>query len=205
MASYGTAVYGVDEWGGAYELGAARLLYICRESPNFRALADITDRRWSRMIGILEQIRVAYNLDSAVGVQLDVIGAQLGLERQGMNDARYRRALRVQQLIMASTVNTTASVLAVFEAWITTPAEYYRNVPPAHIEISGPISAADAYLLRRFLRAAAPAGVTLSIAGWAPGTTPLIVDSIAVPVADPGVIDSVASPVADAALIAHEV
>lgn len=203
--SWGAFTWGVDEWGGAYELGAARLLYITRMSPRFRALADAMDARYARISGILEQIRVGFNLDDAVGAQLDILGAKLGREREGMTDARYRRAIRVQSLILSSTSATTPGMLAVWRAWIGSDATDYRNVAPAYVEIGGPVAAADESLLRRFLQLAVSGGVVLSIVASAEGGDGfLLVDSVADPVADPGVLDSVADPVTDARAIGYE-
>lgn len=42
------------------------------------------------------------NLDDAVGAQLDVIGRLVGREREGLDDATYRRRLRTQILINKS-------------------------------------------------------------------------------------------------------
>lgn len=205
MASYGSATYGSDAWGGAFELGAARLLYIIRMAPRFRALADLLDARWSHIAGLLEHVRVGFDLDSAVGDQLDVIGRWVGRPREGMVDERYRRALRVQVQILSSRSSTT-TMLAVFEAWIGDTATTYRNVAPAYVEIGGPVDPADEHLLRVFLQLAAPGGVVLSVVGTPTGGDGwLIVDSIAVPVTDPGVIDSIADPVTDARPIAYEV
>ena len=204
MASYGAATYGVDQWGGAYELGAARLLYMIRMAPNWRALADLIDNRWATLVGIAEQIRTVFNLDTAAGEQLDLIGQWLGLERLGMTNDRYRRALRVQVTILSSSSGSSQSLIDVFTRWIGAAPHSYRNVPPAYAELSGTIGATDENLLRQFLLKAAPAGVVLSV-GASFDASFLLADSVADPIADPGTVDCVADPILDAATLVFEI
>lgn len=204
MPSYNEATYGVDPWGGLFELGAARLLYMTRMGPRWRALADIIDARWSRILGVMSQMMLAFDLDSADGDQLDIIGRWLGREREGMSDDRYRRALRVQRLLLSSSSGSGPLMLRVFAAWTGATATEYANVPPAHVTIGGAVAVEDENALRQFILASAPAGVTLSVSGFA-GDAALICDSISVPVDDPGVLDCIADPVTGAAPLAYEV
>lgn len=55
-------------------------------------------------------------------------------------------------------------MMQIWEDWIGSPPSDYSNIPPATISIGGTIDASDEYLLRIFLRTAAPAGVRLDIA-----------------------------------------
>lgn len=204
MASYGAATYGVDLWGGAFELGAARLLYMIRMGPRWRALADIIDRRWSTMVGVAEQIRTVFSLDTATGEQLDIIGQWIGLDRQGMTNDRYRRALRVQVVLLSSASGSSSSLIDVFTQWTAAAPASYRNVAPAYAELTGVVAEIDEYLLRQFILKAAPAGVIISI-GAALDTNFLVADSVADPIADPGVLDCVSIPVTDAATLVYEI
>ena len=55
--------------------------------------------------GLVEQyeiLRTAYQLDSAIGVQLDALGALLGRPRDGRDDDTYRAWLRAQELVLRS-------------------------------------------------------------------------------------------------------
>lgn len=204
MAEYGTATYGVDEWGGAYELGAARLLYMLRMAPRWSALANLIDQRYQRLIGIAEQLRTSLALDTASGALLDIIGQWLGLERQGMTDDRYRRALRVQVVLLSSATGSSQSLLDVWQRWITTDADTYRNVAPAYAEISGVISEPDEYLLRIFLRRAAPAGVVLSaLVTYADNA--FILDDVEGTLPNAGILDNTESALAEASILPHEV
>lgn len=203
MAMYGAATHGVDEWGGAFELGAARLLYMLRMAPRWRALADIIDKRYARLAGILELFRLGFDLDSAVGNQLDIIGEWLGRRRDAMTDTRYRRALRTQLLILKSVNGTGPNIIAVFTEWVQAAPIAYRNVPPAYVELTGVVPAEDMALLRVFIRLALPAGVPFEVFGST--VSPLIADSITDPVTDPGVADSIASPQADARPVAYRI
>lgn len=202
----GSSTYGEALWGGAFEVSAARALYMIRMGTRVRALCDLIDTRWARIIAALNAVRTGFDLDSAVGVQLDVLGAMIGREREGMTDARYRRALRVQVIALSSATGTTPGILRVFEAWIGTAAANYRNVPPAYVEIGGDVDPADESLLRRFLELVVPGGVRLSVVGAVPDAAGyLLADSVVDPLADPGVVDCVATPVDDARPVAYEV
>ncbi len=193
MPGHGAATYGVDAWGEAYELGAARLLYMLRMAPRWRALADVIDARYARIAGIMELIRVGFNLDSAIGNQLDIIGEWLGRRREGMVDVRYRRALRVQLRLLLSANGSGPNLISVWFQWAQSLPLSYRNVPPAYVELSGVVAAEDEYLLRQFILSAAPGGVVVGV--FTATTTPLIADSIADPVTSPGLVDSIADPV----------
>lgn len=199
----GAAVIGVAEYGGAFELGAARLLYMLRMAPRWRALADVLDGRYARLAGVVELFRVGFDLDNAVGVQLDIIGAWLGRAREGMVDARYRRALRTQVLILKSANGSGPNLIAVFASWVQSLPLTYRNVPPAYVEITGVVPAEDMALLRVFIRLALPGGVAFEVIGTS--TPPLIADSVQHPITDPGVADSFASPQADARPVAYRI
>lgn len=139
-----------------------KLFYFLRESPNFRALAQIIDTRYQTIQGVLLQILASYDLDTAAGSQLDVIGAMLGLERDGLSDARYRRALRVQVQILKA-VGSATNLMDTWTAWVGSAPTTFYNIPPAEVEMGGTIEPEDEYLLDLFIRRVAPAGVRLSI------------------------------------------
>lgn len=188
-------------WGQAYEAGAVRLLYMTRMGPNFRALVDIMDKRWAHLYGILEEIHQAFDLETCSGDRLDIIGGWLGRERASMEHERYRRALKVQRVVLAST-GSGPNLLRVWSDWTQAAALEYRNVGPATVAMAGIVAAEDEALLVEFLQDAASGGVVFSVR--AALTAPLICDSVASPVTDPGLCDSVAAPVAGARPTSYE-
>jgi hypothetical protein len=48
-------------------------------------------------ISVLRDIQKTFDLDTAVGEQLDFVGNVIGLKRQGFPDARYRTFLKIQR------------------------------------------------------------------------------------------------------------
>lgn len=184
---------GADERGGVGEVGATKLLYMTRMGPNFRAIADIIDKRWAQVLGVQEQILAVFDLDIASGNQLDVIGGWLGRSREGLSDVRYRKAIRVQRQILASSSGTAQTLIDAFELWIGSPPGIFTTIPPAEVYISGTVSDEDRDLLLQFLQLAKPGGVVLTLN--VSTVDPLLVDSTTTPLADPGVIDSTTTPI----------
>lgn len=121
-----------------------------------------------------------------------------------MTNDRYRRALRVQVVLLSSASGSSSSLIDVFTQWTEAAPASYRNVAPAYAELTGVVAEIDEYLLRQFILKAAPAGVIISI-GAALDTNFLVADSVADPIADPGVLDCVSIPVTDAATLVYEI
>jgi len=69
-------------------------------------------------------------LDTAVGVQLDVLGRHVGIARQGYDDESYRVLLRVQVALNQSAA-TPESLIAVMKAVYGATDVYYYPVFPA--------------------------------------------------------------------------
>lgn len=60
----------------------------------------------------LQQVHVGFDIDVAEGDQLDIVGALVGRERNGMSDADYRRLIRAQISVNRSK-GTIADVIKV--------------------------------------------------------------------------------------------
>jgi hypothetical protein len=76
-------------------------------------------------ITVLRDVQEAFDLDTAVGVQLDFVGNVIGLKRQGFNDDRFRTFLRIQRdLILgafrkdANWTGTTNNILSICRTFI---------------------------------------------------------------------------------------
>ena len=59
---WGSFAWGDAAWG-AGDIGATKLLRFCREGPNFRALADIIDKRQGAVFAIVYALLISYDLD----------------------------------------------------------------------------------------------------------------------------------------------
>lgn len=71
-------------------------------SRNFRDLMCIFGQEFGLFMDVAVDVMGGFNLDFAIGVQLDVIGALIGLPRQGFTDIRYRTFLKIQADLLLS-------------------------------------------------------------------------------------------------------
>lgn len=161
MAGWGSA--DVAAWGVGGEIANTLWLYINRDVPNIGALGDIIDLRTDAHTAVLQALDAAFDLASAVGDQLDILGALLGFPRVGLTDDRYRRALKVQRSSILSSAGTRPTMIQVFTDWTTNVPESYRDIPPNEFEITGKVAVADEALLLEFITKAAPAGRIISV------------------------------------------
>jgi len=100
----------------------------------------------------LFEIKDEFNLDIAVGVQLDIIGIIFNLERAGMSDEFYRIAIKQKSsLAYSGEPDSIIEILkAIYEA---TYVEYYPSYPAKYYLIT------DAVVVSKTLEAISPAGV----------------------------------------------
>lgn len=187
---WGTSFY----WGGAGGLGPA---FAC-DLADDRVLVQMDDTIGNRVfrdlvcvfvedlgtyLDVLSDVRDAFDLSSAVGAQLDVIGRIVGLPREGYADARYRTLLEIQiELILSvnrdggNWTGTSENILRICRKFIgTTPGQpvVLQNFPPYDFLLTVPtLAVADIPLLFRFLCRALYAGVLGQL------LTPLAPDSL---------------------------
>lgn len=113
----------------------------------------------------IASIAAAFALDTAVGVQLDVLGSLLGLPRSGFPDDRYRTFLGIQRDIVSGRASgSTASVLEICRAFIGPGSGapiVCKTTPPYAFAITVPDIASfiDMEILASFLRKAIYLGV----------------------------------------------
>lgn len=203
--TWGTAPWGGEEWGRAFEVGAVHLLYITRMGPNFRKIADIIDKHWGHAMGVLEQIRAVDDVNDGHGDQLDVAGAVVQLEREGLLDPAYRRAIKAQAEVLKSTAGTVPSLLAIWAAWTdTTPDEFQSTVKQVLIGGTIPTFTHEASLVKA-LQDAAQGGTVIKVYGRVEdGSDTLLFDCAADPVSDPGELDCAANPISGSAVASGE-
>jgi len=118
---------------------------------------------------VAEQVAGAFDLPISVGVQLDAIGAVVGLQREGFTDARYRTFLEIQILLLLSaarddanwtgTIQNIVTICRTFIGETALPVRLTNN-PPSSYEVDVPgLVLSEAQLLARFLKTATYAGV----------------------------------------------
>ena len=84
-----------------------------RNLPRFSALAEAVLSQVDDLIAVVQSLNAAFSVSGAVGIQLDALGASLGLPRpDGMSDADYRQLLAAKLSLWTwDGANDTAQVL----------------------------------------------------------------------------------------------
>ncbi len=131
-------------------------------TENLLKLACIVGRVWGNVRDEAVDVRNAFDLDTAVGDQLDKIGRLVNLPRNSLDDTDYRRFINIQiQLILQST-GSGPNIIAIIRTYLgpTGNPVVFINSPPYHFTISAlDMTEADWDILIPFLRKALVAGV----------------------------------------------
>lgn len=116
-----------------------------------------------------EDVSEGFDLDTAIGAQLDKIGEVVGLARQGFADDRYRTLLEIQIDLLLSTqredgnwTGTGQNIIDIARKFIGTTVDpvVLQNFPPYDFTLTVPsLTLADAPHLFSFLCKAIYAGV----------------------------------------------
>jgi len=107
-SSWGIAsTWGIDSPGSdwAEQLAEDRVLVQHPDQPgqrNFRDWIRSFASGYGDFLDVCDEVETAFDLDTAVGAQLDAIGNVVGLVRSGASDTRYRTFLRIQILLLIS-------------------------------------------------------------------------------------------------------
>lgn len=151
-----------DPWGAPGDLTAAmltRLLMFVRHDPTFVSLVNTFGTRTELVRDAARTVIAAFDLDTAVGVQLDTIGAIVQRPRYGLADDRYRALIKAHiDLILSSTAGAE-TLLAVVLAITGSPAPEYSEHYPAQFTIGALVAPEDVTLLRELLRQAKGWGI----------------------------------------------
>lgn len=100
-ARYGEAAYGVsrycedtpvDHVADAQDQVWNRF----KKCPNFTSLAKVIGKRFQILSNDLEDIRAVRDLDTAMGTNLDKLGAIVGQSREGFSDLIYRTLIKAK-------------------------------------------------------------------------------------------------------------
>jgi hypothetical protein len=138
---------------------------------NFRDLLRVIACQPGRFYDACNGLKAALELETAVGAQLDLVGAIVGLAREGFDDDDYRRYLTIQvELLLANErgeamwTGTVENILRIARTFIGPggPAITLTNLPPYsyHLDLpAGVLTIDEAKLLARFLTIATYAAV----------------------------------------------
>lgn len=147
-------------------LALARLAQQFRGRPHIEDLVCTFASRWDGPEQALQDVRTYRALDQAFGIQLDLLGAWLGLLRSGQTDAVYRIRLQAQVQVNAShgRPNELIDILTVLDAGFSPGAIYLREAATAVVILHCLVPGGSDYLgelFVRFLRQAKAVGVRL--------------------------------------------
>lgn len=180
MAKWGLSLWGLGSpWGGPSTPGPDKYCALADE----RVLAQMDDTPTTRNFrdficelaknfGTFEDVAIdvgeAFDVDVAQGVQLDAIGAVVGLPRQGFGDIRYRTFLNIQIDLLLSAVRDAANwtgthenILSICRTFVGAgPTIVLTNFPPYFFSLSVPgVTVSELLILANFVCKAIYAGV----------------------------------------------
>ena len=135
----------------------------------FRDLICIIAEEFAQIREVMGQVALAFDVSSAVGDQLDKIGAVVGLPRKGYTDDRYRTFLEIQIDLLLSarredanwtgTGNNILDIVRKFVGPSPQPVQI-QNIPPYSYTLSTPdLPESEVELLKTFICRATYEGV----------------------------------------------
>lgn len=134
-----------EDW--ACELAQARLLHWHPQAGNLRKWVCAFAEEIGANLDTLLAVLGAFNLEFAIGEQLDAIGSIVGLPRSGAVDSRYRTFIGIQiKLILSARrdggnwTGTVNNLLAICREFVgpTATAITITNLPPKAFVLSIP-------------------------------------------------------------------
>jgi hypothetical protein len=179
MAGWGSPWGGGNPWGvlsgptyAAFcELAEDRALVQMDDTPGNRRFLDmlcVLGHGPGHFVDVAEDVAEGFNLESAVGQQLDKIGSAVRLPRSGFGDDFYRVILKIQATILrgqtagnwTGTVNDLLGIVRTFIGPTLNPIVYV-SLPPYSFKLTIPkaLTPEEFKVLFRFIRQALYAGV----------------------------------------------
>lgn len=167
----GAVLPAMTELERARELVVDRLLAQMKAAGQLERFVQILVEPLGRFRDVAFAVRDGFEIGTAIGSQLDMIGSVLGQPREGFDDTRYRVFLNiVAQLLLgvaradAAWTGTCENVLTIARRFVGPEAlpNFLHNTPPYAytLTVPGLASYTDAQLMARFLRMANYAAVS---------------------------------------------
>ena len=166
-------------------------------------------------LDVAQEVKEAFDVDLAVGAQLDLIGSIVDLPRSGVTDVRYRVLLNIQIKLLigrlpgnpdwTGTVNNILEICRLFIGVAVVAPVVLRNTPPYSYILTIPgVSIVDLDVLVRFICRATWAGVLGQVIFQLDSLT--FCNEIAADVAFPSILcNEIAADTVGAGLFAHVV
>ncbi len=121
------------------ERALARLPSMHDDSVRLRQTIEIHAARMQRIENVLRGITPEdlFDVDTAIGVQLDQIGTIIGIARETRTDDEYRVILRTQALLVLPDRRTQARLMEIIRSLMDTDPGgiIYRQTPPKSYEL----------------------------------------------------------------------
>lgn len=147
------------------------LLSQLRDKPRFTKLIEILTRPFQELEDVFWDLYTKRRIDTATGLQLDLIGAIVAEDRGGLLDEDYRALIRTKVRVLFSR-GTGPDLIKITQLFLESNDFTYAEFYPAAIEVTvtAAITAARLKLLKRFLRRAKSAGVRMDVIDATPGS-----------------------------------
>ena len=148
----------------------ARLPSMHDDSILLRGKLSIHAARMQKLDNVLRDITadVLFNIDTAIGVQLDQIGTIIGIAREARTDVAYRIILRTQALLVLPERRTQAKLMEIIRSLMDTDpgAIVYSQFPPKSYKLTIATATLDTLMSWvPILRRTRPASY-VGILGW---------------------------------------
>jgi hypothetical protein len=155
------STWGESELTGEAALARDRLVAQFNDKENIIKLVSIYADRHTRILEILGQLRSAYDLSVAQGVQLDAIGERLDQSRSGLDDETYRKILQLKAKLVVPAQGTAPQIQAILRQLLGPGRTItFTDAYPAHfLIIANDMTALEVEIFEPFLQQAKPGGV----------------------------------------------
>lgn len=113
-----------------------RLPYQFKDAENWGKLITILGDKYQELYDVFTDVEGAFDIDTAVGDQLDKIGEFLGFPRYGYGDSDYRKILKVIAAILFPNRGNAKTLLDICHALLDPDLEqliYQENYPASYI------------------------------------------------------------------------
>lgn len=174
----------------------SRLLMFTRQDYNLPMFTRLFSTRTEVNINFASELAQSFDIATAEGHRLDIIGTILQVPRFGLNDSKYRRRLQIQIDTLLTSGGTTAAVLSVIETWTGIDTDIYVELYPAGFVVSAQVEEEEFDYLADMIELAKPGGVAAHIVMAPAGA--LVCDDVTDSIADIGTMDDVTATLSSA-------
>jgi hypothetical protein len=105
------------------------LLYQWQNSDNIKSLLDVYGKQANSLEDVFFQILDSLDLDIAQGISLDLIGKEVGEDRQSRSDEDYREAIKTRLFLNVTSGTPEDVIRTVKQITGATRVNYYEQYP----------------------------------------------------------------------------